>query len=204
MTLPVDVSYNILSKIEDEDIINTPEADIIYKEVFNLTRSEIEYFRTSLYYKHLIFAQKQNKSILLELFAGGIKKRIKKYNQLTMNKIIRGPKRINCDEIRSHKFLPVNYSDEMTCEPEYYYPVDESSVKFWNQVHETERMLLRFKVASFWKERREHGLEVDVLGNHLHFQQCSESISGVAYKMEHQLAKSLLYQKIKFKLNEIK
>ena len=129
---------------------------------------------------------------IIHLFEGGHKRRVKQYNNLVSQSILLGPERFTdlSVPLREKTFLLEDGSDLRTCEPKYYYPTDEPSIEFWNQVHETERMMARLKFARFWRQRAMPLIKDPV----------NETISPVVFKMNHQYAKVLLLHNLHFLL----
>lgn len=198
--LPCDVGVHVLVRLDDET-----ETEMRFVcQLFGFSDIDLALLKASRYYKHLKFYLLKNNNNLIDLFTGGHRKRVKKYNKLVKRLILRSPERFVSltAPYATHKFLPEMDSEDDTKEPAYYYPIDGPSVDFWNRVHETERMLKRFKVASLWK-KREDRIEHDDKPEMVVLHQVDESLSAVAFRMEHQFARVLLMQNLHFKNKEI-
>lgn len=194
--VPCDVGVQILVRLDDE----TESTDILFfGELLGFTEDDLNLLKTSGYYKALKFCFIKNNVHLIDLFAGGHRKRVKKYNILVKRLILRSPERFFSltAPYSMHKFLPEIDSEEETREPAYYYPIDRPSVEFWNRVHDTERMLKRFQVASLWKQREEKMGKDDGKPEMMHH--VDDSLSAIAFRMEHQFVRVLLLQKLHFK-----
>lgn len=191
--LPSDIGLHILVRL-DED-----ETEILFVgEILGFTEKEMTLVKASGYYKSLKFYLLKSNHNLKDLFAGGHRKRVKRYNLLVKRLILRSPERFASltAPYSTHKFLPESASEDETKEPAYYYPIDGPSVEFWNRVHDTEKMLTRFKVASLWKRREDRICQEDKPENLHHV---DDSLSAVAFRMEHQFAKVLLMQNLHFR-----
>lgn len=189
--LPTDIGWNVLILLDNDN-----DTELLFAgELLGFTEEDLAAIKGSGYYKTKKFYLLKTNANLTYLFAGGHRKRVKRYNFLVKHLILRSPERFSSltAPYSSHKFLPEIDSEDETREPAYYYPIDEPSVEFWNRVHDTERMLKRFTVASLWK-RREDRIENDDKPENLH--QVDDSLSAVAFRMEHQYAKVLLQQKL--------
>lgn len=188
--IPLDVAFQILARLEIEN-----ETDLLVAcEVVGLDQDDLEYLKSCGYYKNVKFNLLKNNHNLLCLYAGGHKKRVKSYNILVRRLILRSPERFSSltAPYSTHKFLPESFSDAETREPAFYYPIDGPSVDFWNRVHDTDKLLMRFKVANLWKRRESFNEEIKREPN------VDDSISNLAFKMEHQFAKVLLLQNLHF------
>ena len=193
--LPCDIGLNVLVRL-DEDT-----AEIVFVgELLGFSEEEMALIKSSGYYKSLKFYLLKSNHNIIELFAGGHGKRVKRYNLLVKRLIIRSPERFTSltAPYMTHKFLPETDSEDETREPAFYYPIDGPSVEFWNRVFDTEKMLTRFKVASLWKRREDHRIGQEDKMENLH--QVDDSISAVAFRMEHQFARVLLLQNLHFRI----
>jgi hypothetical protein len=191
--LPGDIGLQILVRLNDE------ETELLFvDELLGFTEDEVAVVKASGYYKSLKFALLKSNHTLVDIFAGGHRKRVKRYNLLVERLILRSPERFPSltAPYSTHKFLLEADSEDEAREPAYYYPIDYPSVEFWNRVHDTERMLTRFKVASLWKRREDRICHEDIPGNLHHV---DDTLSAVAFRMEHQFARILLMQNLHFK-----
>lgn len=188
LLIPLDIAYNILARLGIENDDNL----VIVGVIVGLDEFDLEYLKSCGFYRSLKFNLLKSNHNISELFIGGHKKRVKKYNVLVRKLVLRSPERFASltAPYASHKFLPESHSDCTTREPAYYYPIDVPSVEFWNRVHETDKMLMRFKVANLWK-RRESFHEEET-------KHVDDRIANLAFRMEHQFAKILLLQNLHF------
>lgn len=193
--VPSDIGLQVLVRLNDES-----ETEILFVgKLLGFTEDEMALIKASGYYKSLKFCLLKSNYNLRALFAGGHRKRVKRFNTLVKRLILRSPERfysLNAP-YSTHKFLPELDSEDETREPAYYYPIDVPSVEFWNRVHDTERMLTRFKVASLWKRRKDRYFQDDRSEIILHH--VDDSLSAVAFRMEHQFARVLLMQNLHFR-----
>lgn len=188
--LPLDVAFQILARLDIENDVDL----LVVGEIVGLDQDDLEYLTSCGYYKNIKFNLLRCNNNLCDLYAGGHKKRVKKYNILVRKLILRSPERFASltAPYSTHKFLPESFSDNVTREPAFYYPIDEQSVEFWNRVHDTNKMLMRFKVANLWKQRE------SISGENRREPNVDDSISYLAFRMEHQFAKVLLLQNLHF------
>ena len=202
--LPTEISLQIIVRLDGDG--ETCMENVVNSGIFGFTSNELSNLRSSIFYKALKFDLLKKNPSLVGLFDKGHKGRVQRYNKLVRGLVLRSPERfvsLTAPYI-THKFLPdrTNFDDQ-TKEPAYYYPIDEQSVDFWNRVYETERMLKRFKVASLWKRSQQKILSdcdnlVLRLQKNIHEYGVNDSISGLAYKMEHLFAKVILFQNLHF------
>lgn len=202
--LPIEITLQIIVRLDGDG--ETCLENIVNSGIFGFTSNELSNLRSSIFYKALKFDLLKKNQNLVGLFDKGHKGRVQRYNKLVRGLVLRSPERfvsLTAPYI-TQKFLPdrTNFDDE-TKEPAYYYPIDEQSVDFWNRVYETERMLKRFKVASLWKRSQEKIMGdcddlVIRLQKNIHEFGVNDSISGLAYKMEHLFAKVILFQNLHF------
>lgn len=189
LILPYDVSLNILVRIDGHD----DEYDFLgLEEILGLDLDEIEEIKATGYYRNMKFYILKTNHGLIDIYSGGHKKRVKNYNILVKRMILRSPERFVSltAPYSSHKFLLERESETDTREPAFYYPIDEDSVDFWNRVHDTDRLLKRFQFSNLWRRRNGDGISCCCRfegAGHI-----DDSISGVAFKMEHHFARVLL------------
>lgn len=191
LNIPFDVAIQIILRLDENDNEFDYEA---VEGVLGFAEGELKVLRGMNFYKTLKFTNILNNRNLLHLYDGGHAKRVKKYNLLVRHLILRGPDRFASltAPYATHKFLLESESEDGTREPAFYYPIDRPSVEFWDRVHETERMLKRFEVARLWKKREEKVVEMESI-HHV-----DDSISFLAFRMEHRYAKVLLIQNLHF------
>lgn len=192
--VPLDVGIQILVRLEGDDDQIDFEA---VGRLLGFDRDDLESLRTSQHFKRLKFSLLERNHNLLHLFEGGHKRRVKKYNLLVRRLILRSPERFSSLKApyTTHKFLIERDSEDSTREPAYYYPIDKPSVEFWNQVYETQRLLTRFKVSAFWRQREKRAIE------EAENRKCvDDCIASKVFRMNHQYAKIILLHKF----NEVK
>ena len=191
LNLPFDILIQIIVRLDESDFELDSE---VLEQILGLSNGHLSVLKKMNFYRTLKFKNGLNNRNLLNLFDGGHSRRVKKYNLLVNHMILRGPDRFASltAPYATHKFLLERESENDTREPAFYYPIDVPSVEFWDRVRETERMLKRFEIARLWKKRVLE-METTVLHHHI-----DDTISFLAFRMEHRFAKVLLIQNLHF------
>lgn len=193
LALPLTVACDVLARLEYCDAEVMMRDATLCCDIFGMQTEEVAAFYSSALYRKMRFQMLLRGCFLREKLKSGLAGRVRQYNQLVSRGVIRSPQRFALFELSpplTHFLRSVDDRDQRRVEPAYYYPIDEAAVDFWNRVHETGRILLRYKLDRFLRTRNTHHGE----NCGFWFEQCSAIIAVAAFRMEHQFARALLIQ----------
>ena len=87
--IPLDVAFQILARLDIENDIDL----LVAGDVVGLNQDDLEYLKDCGYYKNIKFNLLKINHNVSDLYTGGHKKRVKKYNILVRRLILRSPER---------------------------------------------------------------------------------------------------------------
>lgn len=191
--LPLVVTCNVLACLEGEDRRRLVEDERLCWGLFGASSAEINELLKSPSFFQQRFQYLVRLPLLLGLFEGGLKGRVRRYNRLAKRDIIKSPLRfssLKCPFPGLSGYPPLLRQNQMLQnEPAYYYPIDEASVGYWNNVRIQNQRLAQALIGQFLRKRpwAHHHQPSTFL-----FENCDARIATQAYHFEHQYARALL------------